>query len=89
MEKKRSKNQIIEEILTLCQEGASKTKIVYQVNLNFCTINPYLDSFTKNGLLDIFEGDPTKYKTMDKGMKVLKHLKAFDALVHKDKGHRI
>jgi predicted transcriptional regulator len=81
MEKKRSKNQIIEEILTTCQEGASKTRIVYQVNLNFRTINPYLDSFTKNGLLEVLEGDPTKYNTTDKGMKVLEHLKAVDALV--------
>jgi predicted transcriptional regulator len=82
MEKKRSKNQIIEEILTTCQEGASKTRIVYQVNLNFRTINPYLDSFVKNGLLDVLEGDPTKYETTDKGMEVLEHLKAVDALVH-------
>jgi predicted transcriptional regulator len=82
MEKKRSKNQIIEEILITCQEGAPKTRIVYQVNLNFRTINPYLDYFTKNGLLEVLEGDPTKYKTTAKRIEVLGHLKAVDAMVH-------
>jgi predicted transcriptional regulator len=36
MPAKRSKDQIVLEILREClEDGASKTRIVYQVNLNF------------------------------------------------------
>jgi len=44
---------IISQILDICIDGASKTKIVYQANLNFRIINPYLDLLTKNGLINI------------------------------------
>jgi predicted transcriptional regulator len=40
MQEKRSKDQIKAQILALCQEdGANKTRIVYQVGLNFRTVN--------------------------------------------------
>jgi len=29
--------------MKICMNGASKTKIVYQANLNFKMVNPYLD----------------------------------------------
>jgi len=45
---KRSKDMIISQILDICINGASKTRIVYQANLNFRTINPYLEMLTKN-----------------------------------------
>jgi hypothetical protein len=44
MQEKRSKYQIRAQILALFQEGASKTKIVYQINLNFHTVETHLDS---------------------------------------------
>ena len=37
----------------ICATGASKTRIVYQANLNFRTINPYLDLMIKNGLIKV------------------------------------
>ena len=42
---------IISQILDICINGASKTRIVYQANLNFRTINPYLEMLTKNELI--------------------------------------
>ena len=53
---KRSRNEIISQILEICKKGASKTKIVYQANLNFSTVNPYLDLLIKNDLIQINEG---------------------------------
>ena len=32
---KRSRQEIISQILEICTNGASKTQIVYQANLNF------------------------------------------------------
>jgi predicted transcriptional regulator len=76
MPHKRSKEQIIAQILDLCQgEGANKTKIVYQVNLNFKTVNGYLDSLLKKGLLEAIPGDrnPT-YRTTPAGEEALEIL---------------
>ncbi len=53
---KRSRDMIISKILNICIDGASKTKIVYQANLNFKTIKPYLDLLTRTGLIDIDRG---------------------------------
>ena len=47
---KRSREAIITEILEVCEEGATKTRIVYQVNLNFHTVIPYLDLLIKKKL---------------------------------------
>ena len=41
---KRSRDTIISHILDICANGASKTRIVYQANLNFRTALPYEDA---------------------------------------------
>ena len=48
---KKSKHAIISEILDVCRTCACKTRIVYQANLNFRTVNPYIDLLIKNNLL--------------------------------------
>ena len=50
---KRSRDMIISQILDICINGASKTRIVYQANLNFRTIGPYLELLTKNELINV------------------------------------
>jgi len=77
---RRSKDKIIAQILEVCRmpPGVIKTKIVYQVNMNFNTIRPYLDLLIKNGLI---EATPTKYpiyKTTAKGEMALDRLRALD-----------
>jgi len=74
---KRSKDMIITQVLDICNDGASKTKIVYQVNLNFKTVNPYIELLTKNGLLGVDdEGPITLYRTTQKGSKILKEFQS-------------
>ncbi len=73
---KRSKDVIISQILDICTDGASKTRIVYQANLNFRTVNPYIDLLTKNGLLEISRGASITYKTTQKGIKMLKDFRS-------------
>jgi predicted transcriptional regulator len=72
---KRSRQEIILQILEICVDGASKTKIVYQVNLNFKTVNPYLDLLTKNGLIQVNEGHAIVYETTLKGIGVMESIK--------------
>jgi predicted transcriptional regulator len=68
---KRSRDMIISQILDICIDGASKTKIVYQANLNFRTINPYLDLLTKNGLINVKKEQTIIYKTTPRGLNLL------------------
>ncbi len=72
---KRSKQEIVAQILEVCLERASKTRIVYQVNLNFRTINPYLQLLLKNELLDVIVEEQKFYKTTAKGANLLKNIK--------------
>jgi predicted transcriptional regulator len=82
MSQKRSKGQIIAEILTRCQrDGASKTKVVYASGLNFLTIKPYLATLDKNGLIEIVPGSYPLYRITQKGEDALVHLRALEKLI--------
>jgi predicted transcriptional regulator len=72
---KRSKDIIVSQILDICKDGANKTKIVYKVNLNFRTINPYLELLTKNGMIRTTGNKPVIYETTSRGVDVLYHFK--------------
>ena len=75
MPPKRSKDQINAQILALCQEdGATKTRIVYQVGLNFGTVRPYLARLTEKSYLEIVQSDRTTYRTTEKGKKAMRCL---------------
>ncbi|MDM7920582.1 MAG: hypothetical protein A4E48_00051 [Methanosaeta sp. PtaU1.Bin060] len=78
---KRSREEVIERILEICREPSTKTKIVYQVNLNFHTIIPYLSLLVKSGLLEDSGASIIIYKTTPKGIKALEHIKALRALL--------
>jgi len=68
---KRSKHVIISQILDICKTGACKTKIVYQANLNFRTVNPYIDLLIKNNLIEVKPGKNVEYETTGKGISLL------------------
>lgn len=72
---KRSRDMIISQILDICASGASKTRIVYQANLNFRTINPYLDLLTRNGLIDVKKEQTLIYETTPRGLTLLESFK--------------
>jgi predicted transcriptional regulator len=73
---KRSRDIIISKILDICIEGAHKTKIVYQANLNFRTVNPYLELLTKNGMINAQkESNQVVYETTTRGLALLDNYK--------------
>jgi predicted transcriptional regulator len=55
-------------------EGASKTRVVYQCNLNFHSVVPHLDSLIEKELIEVLPGGITRYKTTQKGAGVLEKL---------------
>jgi predicted transcriptional regulator len=76
---KRSKHVIVSQILDICKEGACKTKIVYQANLNFRTVNPYIDLLIKNNLLEVVQGKNVLYETTDRGIHLLDDFKQINS----------
>jgi len=81
MVRKRSKDQLLALILASCQgEGAIKTKIVYQVGLNFKTVIPYLSLLTEKGHIETEKRDLTIYRTTQKGMQALEALRVVEEI---------
>lgn len=81
MQEKRSRDQILAQILALCQgNGASKTRTVYQVNLNFHTVNVYLNLLLEKGLIEAIPGERIIYKTTEKGERALESHRAVEAI---------
>jgi len=76
---KRSRHVIISEILDICSSGASKTRIVYQANLNFRTVNPYIDLLIKNDLIKVKQGSTVLYETTDRGIELLENFKQINS----------
>jgi predicted transcriptional regulator len=67
----RSRGEIIAQILEACKVGANKTRIVYQANLNFMTVNPYLEILIRNELLEVRPGKHVLYETTQRGSYLL------------------
>lgn len=78
---RRNRFQILSTILETCMDGANKTRVVYQSNLNFRTVNPYLDQLVDRDLIQIVPEKPILYKTTNKGAEMLRDFnKVYDAL---------
>ena len=72
---KRSRHVIVSQILDICRGGANKTKIVYQANLNFRTVNPYLELLIENELLEVRRENTLIYETTERGASLLDNFK--------------
>ena len=74
--------QIMVSILNTCTRGANKTRIVYQANLNFRTVNPYLDLLEKKGLLQVTEDRTTLYKTTPRGLELINNFSSINEMLN-------
>ena len=72
---RRSREEILSQILDVCLNGANKTRIVYQANLNFRTINPYLDLLIEKNLIKVSQGHMLRYETTPQGIDMLEDIK--------------
>jgi len=82
---KRSRDIIISKVLDICTDGAHKTKIVYQANLNFRTVNPYLELLTRNGMINAQEErNLVVYKTTNRGLALLDNYKQIQGELSSD-----
>jgi predicted transcriptional regulator len=77
---RRNKLEILGSILNLCKaDGSSKTRIVYQVNLNFKNAGIYLDWLIKRRYL---EKEERVYKTTTTGIKLLENLDYINSIIN-------
>ena len=81
---KRNRNEIISEILNICIKGSSKTRIVYQANLNFRTVDPYLQLLIKNDLIKVQNGRRVIYETTEKGIYLMKTINQVNNTLSED-----
>lgn len=65
---RRSRIDIIIDVLEIAKVGVNKTSIVYKANLNFRLAEKYLELLQKQGLV---ESNLEKYMTTDEGRKFL------------------
>jgi predicted transcriptional regulator len=72
MNQKRRTNDIIaSEILKLCMNGASKTRIIHKANLNFLSAKSHIENLMNNGLMEaVPTGSKVIYRTTPKGAEL-------------------
>jgi len=68
---RRSRQQIIYEILKICKNGVNKTKIVYQANINFGSVRFYLQYLIESHLIYANQGI---YQTTSNGTSLLESI---------------
>jgi len=77
---RRNKPEILGCILNICKtDGSSKTKIVYQVNLNFKNAGFYLEWLTSHGYL---VKEERLYKTTSSGNELLQNLNNMNSTIN-------
>ncbi|HNR58973.1 MAG: winged helix-turn-helix domain-containing protein [Methanothrix sp.] len=74
MRAKRSKNKILQEILSICSKGENITQIAYRSNTNLTVARDLIELLKKN-LVNEVDGSPVIYKTTARGLQVMDRLK--------------
>ncbi len=69
---RRNDLKIQVDLLEIARPGSRKTRLVYQGNLNFNVISPYLKKMMDLGLMKVVDGI---YYTTDKGRKFIEAFK--------------
>ena len=76
---RRSRQQIIYEILKICRNGVNKTTIVYKSNTNFGSVKSYLQDLIENHLIYANQGI---YQTTPNGLRILESLDQVNAKLY-------
>jgi predicted transcriptional regulator len=80
--KRRTNDLIVSQNLKLCVPGASKTRIVYQANMNFLTAKSYLENLIKSECIEaVPNGSRMVYKTTPKGMDLKERFEQYQSAI--------
>ena len=74
--RRRSNIEIIAEMLKVGENGAGKTRIMYNANLSYTQIQRYLGFLVGQGFIDKMKmGNPSvTYQVTEKGLKLLESI---------------
>lgn len=75
MRKRRSKDKVLHEILSICSKGENLTQIIYRSNTNVTVVRYFIESLINKGLLEKINGSPVIYMTTPKGQDFRRRLK--------------
>ena len=82
--RRRSRIEVICDILSEALGGANKTRLMYHCNLNFMRFNRYLQELLDAGLIESVSSNPAGivlYKTSDKGRELIRVLRKANDLM--------
>ena len=76
LNRRRSNIEIIAEMLKVGENGAGKTKIMYNANLSYTQIQKYLGFLLSEGFINKMEmGNPSvTYRISESGLKLLESI---------------
>lgn len=69
---RRSRYEIVVDILRIAKKGARKTRIVYGANLNFKMLQEYVERLEKSGLVTHCQNDESLVEVTEKGKEYLR-----------------
>lgn len=75
---RRSRTEVIIDILSEALKCVNKTRIMYRANLNFLRFNRYFGELVELGLVELVDNPDESglvYRTTDKGLVLLEMLK--------------
>lgn len=86
MNRRRSNIQIIRDMLRIGENGAGKTKLMYNANMSYAQIQKYLKFLISQGLIDKVQvGNPSvTYQITDKGQSLVKSIDAVLEILEMD-----
>ena len=79
--KYRSRTEIVSMILEAANGGATRTKIMYKAFLSYSQLKEYLSILIENNLIEYLDGTH-KFRTTEKGLKLLKMNNEIGELLH-------
>jgi predicted transcriptional regulator len=86
MNRRRSNIQIIRDMLRIGENGAGKTKLMYNANMSYAQIQKYLKFLISQGLIDkVHVGNPSvTYQITGKGQSLIKSIDAVLEILEMD-----
>ena len=83
MDSRRSRTEVIRDILAEALSGANKTRIMYRANLNFLRFKRYFSELVEKGLIAEVDnpGGGIVFKTTEKGKALLELLRKAEQFI--------
>ncbi|NIR87535.1 hypothetical protein GWO13_08265 [Candidatus Bathyarchaeota archaeon] len=83
----RDSFEIIAEILSLCKEPQTKTRVMYGTNLSYKMLQRHLSKLQSQGFLEVHHS-LTKYVTTQKGLDFLQRWKELQEILSSERNAR-